>query len=371
MTYQVVSVNHPRDREAFLRLPQTIYARDPNWVAPMTSEVRRTLDVRRNPYFRNASLQLFLCLAGDEPVSRLAVVINKLHQDRCGTPTAFFGFFEAKNDPEAMKALIQEAEDYCWHQGVRVLEGPFNPNHYSELGIQADRFGTPPAFFQTCNPAYYGARVEQEGFLVAACFLSMKNDDIGPYLLGRYGPPADIPERAGYVVRPFRPDERAAELERIREVNNDAFDGNWHFLPLSREEYIFSARYLSLVTEPGLIQIVEHRGRPVAVLHCVLDINPLLRQLKGRVGPFKYLRFMSGRRNVRNLIIFTAAIKKAYQHSRAYYYLLQAFRRLAGGYRSAETTWLSPENLPALRAAESLGMVPDKHFAIYAKSLKQ
>lgn len=371
MTYQVVSVNHPRDRETFLRLPHMIYAGDPNWVAPVTSEVRRTLDVRRNPYFKNASLQLFLCLAGEEPVSRLALVINKLHQDGCGAPTAFFGFFEAKNDPEAMKALIREAEDFCWRHGVRVLEGPFNPNHYSELGIQADRFGTPPAFFQTFNPSYYGPLLEQEGFHVAASFQTMKNDDIGPYLFERYGPPANIPERDGYVVRSFRPRARALELERIREVNNDAFDGNWHFLPLSREEYLFSAKHLSLVTEPKLIQIVEHHGRPVAVLHCVLDINPLLRRLKGRVGPFKYVRFMSDRRKVRNLIIFTVAIKRAYQHSRVYYYLLQAFRRLAEGYRSVETTWLSPENLPALKAAESLGMVPDKHFAIYAKSLKQ
>jgi hypothetical protein len=370
MTYQVVSVSHPRDRETFLKLPHKIYSGDSNWVAPMTSEVRRTLDVRRNPYFKNASLQLFLCLADDEPVSRLAVVINKLHQKRCGSSTAFFGFFEAKNDPEAMKALIREAEDYCWQHGVRELEGPFNPNHYSELGLQADRFGTPPAFFQTFNPSYYGPLLEHEDFHVAGSFQTMKNDDIGPYLLERYGPPASIAERDGYAVRSFRPYERALELERIREVNNDAFDGNWRFLPLTREEYVFSARYLSLVTEPELIQIVEHRGRPVAVLHCVLDINPLLRRLKGRVGPFKYLRFMSERHKVRSLIIFTVAIKKAYQHSRVYYYLLQAFRRMAEGYRSVETTWLSPENLPALKAAESLGMVPDKHFAIYAKSLR-
>ncbi len=72
---------------------------------------------------------------------------------------------------------------------------------------------------------------------------------------------------------------------------------------------------------------------------------------------------------VTGFIIFTVAIRKEYQHSRVYDLLLQAFRRLASSYRSAETTWLSPDNLPALRAAESLGMVPDKHFAIYEKPL--
>jgi hypothetical protein len=34
-----------------------------------------------------------------------------------------------------------------------------------------------------------------------------------------------------------------------------------------------------------------------------------------------------------------------------------------------ETTWLSSENIPAVKAAESLGMRPDKHFAIYEKGI--
>jgi hypothetical protein len=369
MSTLVLPVSNDQDMQAFLDLPNAIYKNDPNWVAPLTSEVRRTLDPDRNPYFNQASLQLFVCSKDGRPVSRLAVVIDKFHLEKFGRRRAFFGYFESENEPEAVAALFQKAEEHIRFERIESLEGPFNPNYYSELGIQTDRFGTPPAFFQPFNPSYYGALLEQAGFRVAATFQTMKNDAIGPYLEKRYGPVRDIQGRNGFIVRPFQPRDLEAELNRIREVNNDAFDGNWHFLPLSCEEYVFSAKYLSLVTKPELIQIVEHQGRPVAVLHCVLDINPLLKRLKGRVGPVKYLRFVSGRRTVRNLIIFTVAIRKEYQHSRVYSLLLQAFRRLASSYRSAETTWLSPENLPALRAAEGLGMVPDKHFAIYEKPL--
>lgn len=369
MSILAVPVSNEKAMEDFLRLPYGIYQAEPNWVAPLKSEVRRTLDPDRNPYFNQASLQLFVCYKDGRPVSRLALIIDKFHLQKFGRRRAFFGYFESENDPEAVAALFRRAEEHIRFERMESLEGPFSPNYYSELGVQIDRFGTPPAFFQPFNPPYYRALLEKTGFRVEAAFQTMKNDAIGPYLEKRYGPVRGFQDHDGFIVRPFQPRDLEAELTRIRVVNNDAFEGNWHFLPLSAEEYVFSAKYLSLVTKPELIQIVEHRGRPAAVLHCVLDINPLLKRLKGRVSPAKYLRFMIGRRNVRNLIIFTVAIRKEYQHTIVYDLLLQAFRRLASSYRSVETTWLSPDNLPALRAAESLGMIPDKHFAIYEKTL--
>jgi hypothetical protein len=369
VSYTVALADDLGKLKPFLGLPRLIYANDPNWVAPLTSEVRRTLDTRINPHFSRASLRLFVCLKDGAPAARLAVVISRHHRERFGRKAAFFGYFEAKNDPEAAGRLFAEAGDHCRAEGAATMEGPFNPNHYSELGLQIDRFGTPPAFFQAYNPPYYPALLEGAGFRVTRRLQTMKNGDIGPYLLRRYGPPREAREKNGFTVRSFRPGESAADLERIREVNNEAFADNWHFLPLSREEYVFSARYMSLLTKPELVLIAEHRGAPAAVLHCVLDINPLLRKLRGRVRPLGYLGFLRGRRRLRSLIIFSVAIRPAYRHSSVYYLLLQAFHRVAVRYQSVETTWMSPENVPALRAAESLGMTPDKHFAVYEKFL--
>ncbi len=369
MTYTVASADSPGRLKPFLRLPRLIYDGDPSWVAPLTSEVYRTLDTKVNPYFSRASLRLFVCFRGGAPTARLAVIISRHHQERFHEKTAFFGYFEAENDPEAVARLFEEAEDHCRAEGAAAIEGPFNPNHYSELGLQVDRFGTPPAFFQPYNPPYYPALLSAAGLRAARRFQTMKNDDIGPYLMRRYGPPKEVRERNGFAVRPFQPRRAAVELERIREINNAAFADNWHFLPLSREEYLFCAKYMDLVTKPELVLIAERNGAPAAVLHCVLDINPLLRKFRGRVGPIGYLRFRRGRRRLRRLIIFSVAIRPEYRHSSVYYLLLQAFQRVAARYQSVETTWMSPDNLPALRAAESLGMEPDRHFDIYKRLL--
>lgn len=369
MNYSVFSVSNSRQMKDFLGLPFVIYRDDPNWAAPISSEVRRTLDEKLNPYFANARLKLFVCYKNGSPVSRAAVIINRLHQEKFGTRSAFFGFFESLNDPDAVYHLFQAVESYCRDRGVELLEGPFNPNHYSQLGIQVNQFETPSTFFQPYNPRYYVKLLEDYGFFESARFETRKNENIGDYVLGRYGNRAVSFNTGNYRVRSFSMADFNNELERIREVNNDAFSSNWHFLPLSKEEYLFSAKYLHLVTEPHLIMIVENQREPVGVLHCVLDINPLLAKMKGKPGPLKYYRFLRERKKVRKLVIFSVAIKKAYQRTRVYSLLLKEFCRVVLKYQTLETTWMSEDNIPAVKAAEHFALKPDKRFVIYKKKI--
>ena len=268
-----------------------------------------------------------------------------------------------------MKPLFAEAEAFCRARNVEVLEGPFNPHHYSEIGLQIDRFGTAPSFFQPYNPPYYPELLEKAGYRISARVQTMVNDDVGNDLARRFGDLPVTARRDGYTVRSFSPADKARDLAFMREVNNDAFAGNWHFLPLSAEEYAFSAKFMSFVTRPDLIKFVEYRGRPVAVLHCVLDINPLLRRWRGAAGPVKLLRFVRGRRAVKTIILFTVAIKREHRRSCVSRLLLAEFCRMARSFERAETTWMSADNRSALKAAASLGMRPDKHFAVYAKEL--
>ena len=353
----------------FLRLPFAVYRNDPNRVAPITSEVRRLLDEKGNPYFANASLELFTCYKNGTAAARTAIIINRLHEEKFGVKTAFFGFFESIDDETAVQPLFGAVEGHCLSKNIEVLEGPFNPNHYNELGLLASGFNSRPAFFQAYNPKYYSRLLENIGFSVSARFHTRKNDDIRSYVRECFGRVSRPKPSDGYNLRSFRMNELDAELENIREVFNDAFSNNWNFLPLSKEEYLFSAKFFKLVTRPDLVKIVEYNGEPVGVLQCVLDINPLLRFMKGKVGPVKYLRFLHQRRNIRNLIIYAVGVKKAHQNTKAFELIFQALCEIASRYEILETTWLLGENIPAVKAAERLGLVPDRQFVIYEKRL--
>jgi GNAT superfamily N-acetyltransferase len=375
MTYEIVPVSDKRRMRDFLLLPFALYRDDPLWVPPLVSRLRRTLDPQRNPYFANASLRLFLCLKDGTPAARMAVVIDDRHRGRrsgngCDGRLATFGFFESVDDVEAVRRIFEAAETYARSQGASSLEGPFNPHHYSELGLQIDRFGTPPSFFQSYNPPTYPALLEKTGFRVAARLQTMRNAQIREFLEGRYRERPDAGTRHGYIVRPISARHFRRDLEILRDINNDAFAANWRFLPLDREEFAFAAEGIRLVSPSDLILFVEHHGRPVAALHSVLDVNPALRRLRGRPGPLRAIHFLAERRRIRTIIVFSVAIRRDHRHSRVYFALLTAFARIARRFDALETTWVSPGNVPSVRAAESLGAAPDKTFAIYAKELR-
>ena len=369
MEYIVREVHNRRAMSDFLRLPRLIYCDDPHWVQPLDAEVRRTLDAKRNPYFIHASLNLFVCYAGRDIVARTALIINHNHERKYGVRSAFFGFFESVDDRKAVKVLFEAVIRHCRSGDVELLEGPFNPNHYSELGMQIDRFDTPVSFFQTHNPAYYPALLEGIGFRRAAVLFTGRNDRVREFIKNRYGNHAPFAPSQGFTVRHLDPHHLEADLEKMRSVFNDAFSSNWHFLDVSAEEYRFSAKFLSLVADPEMVVIVEHEGNAVGVLMCVLDINPLLKDLHGKVGPLGYLRFRYRRSTVRKLIVYAVGIRKNFQRSCVYKALLDAMCRMAVNFEAAETTWMSPKNLLAVRAAERLGMTEDKHFAVYEMPL--
>ncbi len=236
MDYEIKGVSDTKQLNDFIALPYIIYNDDPHWVPPIKSELKRTLSLEKNPYFSDTTLQLFNCYKTGEICSQVAIIINKQHQQKYGEKTAFFGFFESINDPTAVVYLFEKIEQYCIFNGIESIEGPFNPNHYSELGLKADQFDM--------------------------------------------------------------------DLEHLRDVFNDAFSQNWHFLPVSQSEYLFCAKYLNLVTYPELIQFVEHKGKPVAAIQFVLDINPYLQKFVGKLNVLRYLHFLSEKKKIKKIIVY-------------------------------------------------------------------
>jgi hypothetical protein len=354
----------------FLNFPGKIYHSDPNWVPMLFSETRRTLDVNQNPYFRNADLKLLLCYKGSNVLARVAIVINHQHIQKFRR-SVFFGYFEAMPDFKAVEHLFSIIFQHCKTHSIDFLEGPLNPNHYSELGLLLKNSDSPPSFFQPYNPEYYHQFLSQLGFHISTQLHTRKNENIKKYLDDRYGPGSYDKQFDGYKIRPFYMSNFKQELEYLRSIFNDAFSENWNFLPLSRDEYLFSAKYLKLITSPELLQIVEHKDEPVGAIQCVLDINPLIKKMHGKTGPFKYLQFLKNKKNIKSLIIFAIGIKKAYHHTPVFEIIFRKMVEIARNYQVLETSWMMDHNVAAVKASQRLGLTPDKHFAIYEKKILQ
>jgi hypothetical protein len=368
MSFLVKEITGKDGLDDFFTIPLKIYKDDPDWINPQKSELRRVLDPLKNPYFKNAFLRIYVCYADCIPVSRSIMVINHLYWEKWHVKSAFFGFFESINNSDAVRFLFEKIETDSREYGAEYLEGPFNPNHYSELGILIDNFNSTPMFFEPHNPSYYPDLLKETGFSESNLFHTRINNNISATLLNKYKKFHRQTSNKAIVIRKFNILRFKRDLNILRNINNAAFENNKFFLPLSKEEYSFSAKYLFLVTRPGLILIAEYKGEPVGAVQLVVNFNRLLKRYKGRIMPWNFPALFWKRKYLKELIIFTAAIKKDFRNKRVFAMLLKSTLEIFRNYSTISTTWIADDNL-GISLSKLLEMKPDKHFAIYSKQL--
>ena len=368
MSFLVREIKDKEGMNDFLSIPSEIYRNDPNWIAPRHSELLRVLDPLKNPYFANASLRIYVCYSNGKPLCRSILVINHLQWQRWNKKSAFFGFVESVNDFGAFKCLFDRLESESRESGAEYLEGPFNPNHYSELGILIDNFNSAPKFFETYNPAYYPDLLNAAGFSEQSVFNTMINNNISETLSKKFNISKRHPVNREIVIRKFNIFRFKRDLEILRDINNDAFDGNNYFLPLSGEEYKFSAKFLFFVTTPGLILIAEFNGMPVGAVQLVLNLNSLIKSFHGRIMPWHIPGFLWKRRKLKELVIFSAGTKKEFRKTRVFAEMLKSAIKIFRGFSSLSTTWISDEKIES-NLSQLLELKTYKHFAIYSKHL--
>src|SRR3546814_4087234 len=74
----VSPVSGKADLKAFVDLPWSIYANDPNWVPPLKSEVYGLITPGKNPWFEHGEAQYFLCRRAGEVTGRISAHIDHL-----------------------------------------------------------------------------------------------------------------------------------------------------------------------------------------------------------------------------------------------------------------------------------------------------
>src|SRR5688572_25500530 len=121
----MVSIERVTDkagREAFLDFPRRVYEGDPAWVPPLREWTRRRL-ASSNPFFKEATIEMFVAKRGGEIVGTVSALRDTRWEKVKDEKTSFFGFFETVDDPEVASALLDAASDQARKWGMETLRG--------------------------------------------------------------------------------------------------------------------------------------------------------------------------------------------------------------------------------------------------------
>lgn len=372
---QVTPVRGGSEVTAFIRFPYSIYKGDPNWVAPLEMERRDFLNPRKNPFFDFGEVELFLARRGGQVVGRIAAVKDPRYNEFHGTKWGFFGLFECINDVGVARALLDAAERWARERGFESLVGPMNFSTNAECGLLVEGFDKPPAVLMTYNPAWYGALFEACGFGKAKDLFSWE-------LSASATPPEKVVRiaekirvREGITVRHVRLKDFDAEVQRIKDIYNAAWEKNWGFVPMTEAEFDHMAKEMKAIVRPELLLIAEVKGEPVAFSMTLPDGNEAIKAANGRLTtfglPIGLVKLVLASRRIRRLRLVTLGIKEGYRRRGldAILYLDTIRTAKALGYEGGEIGWTLEDNHLVNRAIESMGGTKSKTYRLYQRAL--
>ncbi len=371
----VVAVRQPRQMEDFLRLPWRLYAADPLWVPPLLEPQRRFLDPHHGPFFQNGVAEYFLAYQHGQPVARLSAHINHLYNRHHDPRAGFFGFYESIPDLDVSAALFAAAAAYLRSRGFSRLLGPLNFSVYDEMGLLVEGFDSMPAVFQTHNPPYYHDFLQALGFRRAMDWLAFRFIDERAVDIWR------IENRLHDYLRghsltfvPFRWRDYSRWAAEVYELFNEAWEGNWGHVPLSRSQFFQFFNDLKPLIRPELVRLIVHREQLVAFCIIVPDLNPLVRKLNGRFNLWDKLRlYYAARyaplRKVRALVL---GVRKHYRHLQLQHAMIALLALYLWRHTPCECVDISlvPANLrPWVKTLKSFGAQHYKTFRVFTKDI--
>ncbi len=372
-----VSLDDRKLVDRFIRVQWYIHREhhpSPHWVPPLMMDRRDYLNTNKNPFFEHAECAFWIAQKDGKDVGRIAAVHDEDWERFHGEKAGYFGMFDAPDDPQVAHALLDAATTWLRGRGLESVLGPFDLSTNYMAGALIDAFDTEPGMNMPYNPPYYPTLLEGYGLT--------KAKDLFQWYLSTSTP---IPEKVARIADKIQQRNRVTvrtmdlkrwddEVARVLDIYNDAWEKNWGFVPVSEKEFRHIATDLKMVVNENLALMAEVDGEPVAFVITIMNLNPILKKVDGKLFPFGLFRLlwdMKVRPKVNDCRLIVLGIKDGYRRRGIDSILFVETHRAASrlGWKGGEIGWTLEDNDMVNRAIESMAGTHTKTYRVYGAQL--
>lgn len=294
----------------FIKFPFQVYKKNPYWVPPLLFEQKHiTFNKKKHPFFAEGikgEAVYFMAFRDGKPVARVSAHHNPLHNEYHKVNEGFFGFFEAENDPEAVKALFAEGEAWLKTKGATLVRGPYDYTLYDEIGMLVGGWENEPKIpvvLEMYHHKYYTELMAAAGYEKEIDWLSYqvsRDTKIKPV----FDKIKKRLEDNGYIFRHIDPKKLDEEVEALKEVVNRSWEDNWGHVPYTDKQFEAVKEAFKMIMDPRMIFMVEFEGKLVACSITLPNINPSVKKMRGRLFPFGWWHFLRSKKRATGMRTF-------------------------------------------------------------------
>ncbi|MEL7372241.1 MAG: N-acetyltransferase, partial [Myxococcota bacterium] len=372
---EVVDLANRAARSRFVEMPHPLYDGDPNYVAPLKIAAMKALDPVKCPTYQHVKMRAVIAHRGGRPVGRMTAQFDTIYNEYHETKAGWIGHFESIDDASVAHALFDDGIQWLKDQGMEEVFGPANPTMNYQSGLLVENFDRPPFIDNLYNPRYYQALFESYGFAKAKdllCWWVDSTEGMDTKKRQRIVRIAErIKKREGITIRSASIKDADAEIERIHQLFNGAWQKNWGNCPVPKHEFIELAQDLKQVVIEDLLIFVMVDDRVVGFCLTVPNIVEKMPR-NGHLFPFGWTKLVFGLKKTKYLRLYLLGTLPEYRkrglESIMFAETLLRAKRL--GYTGGEVGWTLEDNDLVNRAIESMEGHIDRRYRIYGIDLK-
>ena len=339
---------------------------------PLIGEVSGQFSKKKNPSLEHFDYKLFILNQDDRVIGRIAAFIDTIALETWKEPIGLFGYYDCIDNQEASKILLETAAEWLEGKGMKFMRGPWSFVS-QEWGLVIEGFTPSPTIMAPYNPEYYINHLES--------FNLQKVKDLLVYYISveeGYTIPDrimtltdDVRKRYDIRIRQVDMKHYDKEVLRIIELSNLSLIDNWGFTRVTMREAEAIASDLKQIIHPkGVLFAEDKQGKPVGFAITIPDINTLIKNLKGRLLPFGWLKLLFGLPGLRRFRMFALGVIPEYQRKGIDSLL---YRALCESLYTPETwveiNYVLEDNAPMNNAIRKLNAKPLRRYRIYQKAI--
>lgn len=374
MEIVIREVTKRKELKEFIFLPEKIHRNHSTWVPPIYVDEWKYFSPKHNRSFAHCDVILLLATKDGLPVGRIMGVINKKHNEIRNEKIARFGYLDAWEDEEVVRALLERVEEWAREHGMTKIIGPYGFTDQDPEGFLIEGFECRATIATYCNFEWMPQMVEAQGY----------SKDVD-YVVYKLDVPKDFPEfykkiyervkkKGNFEVLEFKNKRKLNPwIKPVLRLMNECYTESsiYGYAPLDEMEMEeLTKRYLP-VLDPRFVKVARKEGELAAFVVGIPDMTEGIQRARGRLLPFGFLKILRAAKKTKQLDLLLGAIKEKYRGLGLD--VLMGVRMIMtareAGMEMMDTHHEMEENVKVRAEMEKLGGKIYKKFRIYQKIL--
>jgi hypothetical protein len=312
---EVRLVTSGKELKKFVKFPFSLYQHNPYWCPPLTFDEINTLRKDKNPAFDYCEAEYWIAFRDNQPVGRIAGIINRNEIARWKVNLVRFGWIDFIDDPDVSRLLIETVIHWGKSKGMTGIHGPLGFTDMDPEGMLIEGFDQISSLSAIYNFPYYNDHMQRLGFR-----------KITDWVQFEIRVPAEIPEKVErmtrivmqkydlHLLKPRSAREIRPYAMKMFTMYNDAFRDIYGFTALTRKQMeAYTKQYFGFIRPEFVSLVLDQKDDVVGFGITMPSLSLALQKANGSLFPFGFIHLLRAMRKNDTIHMYLVGVRPDYQ----------------------------------------------------------